>query len=122
VLHEPVYTLGSVHHVEDHFAALQEPLVDLGVDAALAGHAHLYEHFLFGATHFVTIGGGGAELHEAAAQAQELPEVAKHLVKTKSDYEYLIVDFSLDRARFTVYTEDGRSVLDEWTIEKPREQ
>ena len=113
LLHEPPVTFGQYVPGEE-LVYLRQVLLDNAVDAVLAGHQHMYEHFILGSTHFVTSGGGGAELYEVKTHVvlDDLP----NLKETAAVYHYIEVEVSENRqVRFRTFDIDGR-LVEEWTL------
>jgi len=62
--HNPMYTCGN-HKDDENAKRSLEPLFKrYGVKLVLAGHNHIYEHLLENGVHYLTLGGGGAPLHD----------------------------------------------------------
>ena len=115
LLHEPPVSFGKYDPgVELRY--LRQVLLEHDVDAVFAGHQHLYEHFKIGQTHFVTSGGGGAELHQewAGVKEEQRPWLKMH----KAVYQWVSLEIEENRKmHFKAIDIDGH-VLEEWTVDK----
>ncbi|MBM4355806.1 MAG: hypothetical protein FJ109_18785, partial [Deltaproteobacteria bacterium] len=63
VMHEPGFSF-SRHRVYSTIRNLRKVFARHRVAAVCGGHSHIYEHFLADKVHYLTLGGGGAPLHQ----------------------------------------------------------
>ncbi len=115
-LHEPAISFGA-HRPREVVKGLM-PLFDrFDVAAVIAGHAHLYEHFVVDGIHYVTAGGGGAGLHPADLHVNE--DQRQHLVKSSSEHHHLLITLQGKRLRFEARALDG-ATFDRWELPLPQ--
>ncbi len=114
-LHEPPISFGA-HRPRQPMKQLMPIFQELGVAAVVAGHSHVYEHFLVDEIHYVTAGGGGAGLHELNINVFEDQE--QYLVKNSSEHHYLLLTVTKETLVFTVKQLSGET-LEEWAVPLP---
>lgn len=115
LLHEPPVSFGKYDPgVELRY--LRRVLLENDVDAVFAGHQHLYEHFKIGGTHFVTSGGGGAELHQewAGVKEDQRPWLRMH----KAVHQWFSLEIEEDRKMLFKAIDIDGNVLEEWTVDR----
>jgi predicted phosphodiesterase len=88
--HRPIYT----SDVED---AWLETFEEKGVDLVLQGHVHEYGSYYRNGVHYVTTGGGGAELYDLST---EWPD---YRLEMFSDWHFVQIDASLGMLKIEVY-------------------
>lgn len=115
MLHEPPVTFGRYEPGEE-LVYLRRVLVENEVDAVLAGHQHLYEHFVVGKTHFVTSGGGGAELHPERANVIE--EQKPWLKKHRAVFQWVSLEIDSSHAMHFKAIDIEGAVFEEWTVRR----
>lgn len=114
-LHEPPISFGA-HRPRPAVARLMPVFKESRVAAVIAGHAHMYEHFVVDGLHYVTAGGGGAGLHEANLNVFEDQE--RYLVKSSSEHHYLVLTVSGESVAFHVKKINGET-LEAWAVPLP---
>jgi predicted phosphodiesterase len=114
-LHEPPISFGA-HRPRPAVKQLIPIFQELGVAAVIAGHSHVYEHFLIENVHYITAGGGGAGLHEANLNVFKDQE--QYLIKNSSEHHYLLLTINKASVVFTVKRLSGET-LEEWAVPLP---
>lgn len=114
-LHEPPISFGA-HRPRPAIKRLMPLFKELGVAAVIAGHAHVYEHFVVDGLHYVTAGGGGAGLHEANLNVFEGQQ--QYLQKSSSEHHYLLLTVGEKSVEFTVKRLSGDPV-ESWAVDLP---
>jgi hypothetical protein len=112
-MHDPPYSSDS-HHGSDQ--EMQWPFADLGVDAVLTGHAHLYERLIYdGIPYFVNgLGGRWKDLTPIHQFGQPL-EGSR--VRYNIDYGAQLVTVDDGCINFTFYNRSGE-LIDSYTVKK----
>jgi len=111
VMHEPVYSF-AYHKPSDALKALRPVFKRHSVTAVLAGHAHLYEHFLADGIHYLTLGGTGAPFHKPL---QNVAEDERHLlVRTDKVYHLLLMEVDSEGIRFRTINAKTGKTIEEW--------
>jgi len=113
-IHEPPITFGN-HMPGEELHYLRRVLVENDVPLVVAGHVHLYEHFVVDGTHFVNSGGGGAYLHKARENV--VPEEEQYLKKTVADFQAVTLELKDDVMHLRAFDRSGK-VIEEWDIER----
>jgi predicted phosphodiesterase len=113
VMHEPVYSF-AYHRPSEALRALRPVFKRHGVTAVLAGHAHLYEHFLADGIHYLTLGGAGAPFHEPFQNL--VPEERHLLVRTDKVYHFLLMEVDEKGIRFRTINAKTGKTIEEWSV------
>jgi len=114
-VHEPPISFGA-HRPRPPIKRLMPLFQEMGVAAVVAGHAHIYEHFVIEGLHYVTAGGGGAGLHKPDMNV--VTEQEEYLVKNSSEHHYLLLTVGDDSVNFTVKRIGGET-LEAWAVPLP---
>jgi hypothetical protein len=101
LFHDPVYTCSEHSGNSEELANVMPPLKAAGVKAVMAGHNHLYEHFLVDGVTHITLGGGGAPLYDEEASCTTTP------VKFSKKNHYSIIDVNGTTVNVKVIDESG---------------
>ena len=110
--HIPGYTAGgSGSHTEDAnmIAMSVNIFTPKGVDLVLTGHNHFYQHNRVSGIDYVTIGSAGAPLYPTGT--------ASYTIKSISDYNYGIFDFTPNSLKMKVYN-NVNTLLDTLILNK----
>ena len=114
LLHEPPITFGK-YKPGVELMYLRRVLLKHRVDVVIAGHIHFYEHFAIGKTHFISSGGGGADLHRPKALVVEAEE--QYLKKTARIHQFVTLEIEAGSMRFKCIDREGK-VIEEWQTER----
>jgi len=116
VMHEPGFSF-SRHRVYSTIRNLRKVFARHRVDAVCAGHSHIYEHFLADKVHYLTLGGGGAPMHQPNMRVVKGEE--KYLVNTGSFHHFMVVDIQEGKAVFRVVDTDSGKIHETFEVVRP---
>jgi hypothetical protein len=113
LLHEPGFSADGSHQNNVSVQTVIHSLCrKYCVSGVFAGHNHFYAHCMVDGVHHLTLGGGGAPLHQAA-------QTGKGLIKSETSLHYAYINVQPDSAVVTIIRADG-TVIDGFSIrEKP---
>ncbi len=112
LLHEPPITFGK-YKPGVELMYLRRVLLKHRVDVVGAGHIHFYEHFAVDGTHFITSGGGGAELHHPRALV--VKEEEQYMQKTARVNQFVTLEIDETAVQFKCIDVEG-NVVEEWKV------
>ena len=113
VLHEPGWSAGSFHGNNTSVQQNIQPLCKrYGVQIVFAGHNHYYARAVVDGVQHLTIGGGGAPLHDPKA---DMPNV----VSAKKTLGYCKVSILGNTLRCQMFDSPDNTVIDAFTITLP---
>ena len=113
LLHHPPISSDAEHGSHED---LQWPFIKLGVDAVLAGHAHLYERLIYDDVPVFVNGLGGRWLAIPAIHSFDTP-LAESQVRYNRDYGAQLVTVNDACINFTFYNRKGE-LIDSYTMNK----
>ena len=112
--HEPYLSFSGHDQWQDGWDYIRPLVQDYGVDMVLAGHNHLYEHFLMDGVHYITAGGGGAPLSEVGAGP---PDQQQYFVAAGSIHSYMRMDITKEKIKCKVIKAEDGSFFEDFEIQ-----
>ena len=108
VVHHSGYSLAGTGPDLDVRAALQDALAEYPIPLVLSSGNHAYERFEVDGVHWVSDGGGGAELDDLDAAAAAYPDDVALRVAADASHGFTQLDFGADgTASLTRFDLDG---------------